>query len=143
MYIFGFCTVTLQENENEWPKTEQVPISLPRVSRNFPDAEIRNWTLEIYPFTCLIKKMNRTKRFKFFLLKCLCFIVVQLCYNNSWPFSHQKWSKIGDCLKSQNHIGFFERNFWLFPKIQLSIVSIFDHFSGKMTITHYSKAGQL
>ena len=44
-----FCT--LFESENEWQKTEQVSIPLPRASRNFPDIKTRNknilynWTL--------------------------------------------------------------------------------------------------
>jgi hypothetical protein len=33
---------TLSENENEWPKTEQVPISFHRAPRNFSDAKTRN-----------------------------------------------------------------------------------------------------
>jgi hypothetical protein len=32
----------LSENENEWQKTEPVPISIPRASRNFPDDKTRN-----------------------------------------------------------------------------------------------------
>jgi hypothetical protein len=30
---------TLSENENEWQKTEPVPILLPRASWNFPNAK--------------------------------------------------------------------------------------------------------
>ena len=33
---------TLFETENEWQKTERVPIPLPRASRNFPDDKTRN-----------------------------------------------------------------------------------------------------
>ena len=33
---------TLFESENEWQKIEQVPIPLPRASRNFPDVKTRN-----------------------------------------------------------------------------------------------------
>jgi hypothetical protein len=32
----------LSENENERIKTEQVPIQLPRATRNFLDAETKN-----------------------------------------------------------------------------------------------------
>ena len=52
---------TLFESENEWQKTEQVPIPLPRASRNFPYV-----------------KMS----------KVAFLIVIQLCYNELWPFSH-------------------------------------------------------
>ena len=31
--------VTLFEIENEWQKTEPVPIPIPRVSRNFPNVQ--------------------------------------------------------------------------------------------------------
>jgi len=31
----------LFENENEWPKIEQVPIPILRASRNFPDVKPR------------------------------------------------------------------------------------------------------
>ena len=34
--------ITSFESENECKKTEQVPIPLPRASRNFPDAKSRN-----------------------------------------------------------------------------------------------------
>ena len=50
---------TFFERENEWQKTEQVPILLARASRNFPDVKTRNniffynWTSEIIPFICL------------------------------------------------------------------------------------------
>ena len=37
-----FLRNTLFETENEWQKTEPVPIPLPRASRNFPDVEKRN-----------------------------------------------------------------------------------------------------
>ena len=44
---------TLFESENEWQKTKQVPIPLPRASKNFPDVKTRfffyNWTFEIIP----------------------------------------------------------------------------------------------
>ena len=30
------------ESENEWQKIEQVPIPLPRASRNFPNVKTRN-----------------------------------------------------------------------------------------------------
>ena len=58
--------VTLFEIENEWQKTEPVPISLPRASRNFPNVKTRNififynWTLEIIPFIHFGKQMDRT-----------------------------------------------------------------------------------
>ena len=32
-------TYTLFETENEWQKTEPVPIPLPRAFRNFPDVK--------------------------------------------------------------------------------------------------------
>ena len=54
------------ENENEWQKTEPVPIPLPRASRNFPDVKTRNnfffynWTSEIIPFIHFGKQMDRT-----------------------------------------------------------------------------------
>ena len=57
---------TMFENENERQKTEQVPIPLPRASRNFPDVKTRNekkfynWTSEIIPFICFGKQMDRT-----------------------------------------------------------------------------------
>ena len=57
------------ENENERQKTEQVPIPLPRASRNFPDVKTRNkkkiynWTSEIIPFICFGKQMDRTFNF--------------------------------------------------------------------------------
>jgi hypothetical protein len=56
----------LFESENEWQKTEQVPILLPRASRNIPDVKTRkyfffyNWTLEIIPFIRFGKQMDRT-----------------------------------------------------------------------------------
>ena len=40
-HILGtFLVSTLFETENDWQKTEPVPISLPRASKNFPDGEI-------------------------------------------------------------------------------------------------------
>jgi hypothetical protein len=71
------------ESENEWKKLEQVPISLPRVSRNFLNVKTRNeknfynWISKIIPLIHFGKQMNRT-----------FFIVIQLCYNKLWPFSH-------------------------------------------------------
>ena len=62
------------KNENEWQKTEQVPIPFPTGSRKFPDAKTRNgkkfdnWTFEIIPFIRLSKQMDRTKRSNFFPL---------------------------------------------------------------------------
>jgi hypothetical protein len=37
-----YMSITLFESENEWQKTEQAPILLPRASRNFPDVKTRN-----------------------------------------------------------------------------------------------------
>ena len=54
------------ENKNERKKTKQVPIPLPRASRNFPDVKPRNdfffhnWTSEIIPFIRFGKQMDRT-----------------------------------------------------------------------------------
>jgi hypothetical protein len=51
----------LFESENEWQKTEQVSIPLPRPSRNFLDVKTRNdfffynWTSEIIPFIPFVK----------------------------------------------------------------------------------------
>jgi hypothetical protein len=56
----------LFESENEWQKIEQVPIPLPRASRNFPNVKTRkenklyNWTLEIVPFIHFGKQMDST-----------------------------------------------------------------------------------
>ena len=74
---------TLFESENEWQKTEQVPILLPRASRNFPDVKTRNnlffydWTLEIIPFICFGKQMDGTYIF-FEMWKVTPYIVIQL-----------------------------------------------------------------
>ena len=74
--------LTLFETENESQKTKPVPIIVPRASRNFPDVKTRNeiffynWTSEIIPFIC------------FEMSKVAFFIVIQLCYNELWPFSH-------------------------------------------------------
>ena len=53
--------ITLFETENEWQKTEPVPLPLPRASRIFPDVQTRNenlkiynWTSEIIPFICFV-----------------------------------------------------------------------------------------
>ena len=60
---------TLFESENEWQKIEQVPIPLPRASRNFPDVKTKNeiffynWTVEIIPFIRFGKQMDRTYKF--------------------------------------------------------------------------------
>ena len=80
---------TMFESENEWQKIEQVPIPLPRASRNFSNIKTRNnfffynWTSEIIPFICFGKQ-----RFSFEMSKVTPFIVTQLCYNELWPFSH-------------------------------------------------------
>jgi hypothetical protein len=57
----------LFESENEWQKIEQVPLPLPRASRNFPNVKTRNakkdiynWTSEIIPFIRFGKQMDRT-----------------------------------------------------------------------------------
>ena len=53
------------ESENGWQKIEQVPIPLPRASRNFPNVKTRNEkkiynsTLEIIPFIRFGKQMDR------------------------------------------------------------------------------------
>jgi hypothetical protein len=84
---------TLFESENEWGKIEQVPIPLPRASRNFPDVntknekKIYNWTLEIIPFIRFGKQMDRTYKI-FEVSKVAFFIVIQLCYDELWSFSH-------------------------------------------------------
>ena len=73
--------------------TEQVPTPLPRAPRNFPNAKTRNekqfdnWTLEIIPFIWYLIQMDRTERVNFFGGKSLLLIVIQLCYNELWPFS--------------------------------------------------------
>ena len=57
---------TLFESENEWQKTKQVPIPLPRASRNFPDIKTRktiffyNWTSEIILFIHFGKQIDWT-----------------------------------------------------------------------------------
>ena len=54
------------ENKNERQKTKQVPIPLPRASRNFANFKTRNdfffynWTSEIIPFICFGKQIDRT-----------------------------------------------------------------------------------
>ena len=63
---FQASEITLFESENEWQKTEQVPIPLPSASRNFPDVKTRNdfffhnWTSEIIPFIRFGKQMDGT-----------------------------------------------------------------------------------
>ena len=60
------------ENYNEWQKTEQVPILIPRATRNFPNAKTRNkkkfdnWTLEIIPFIQYPIPMDWTEKSKTF-----------------------------------------------------------------------------
>ena len=55
-FFITLPSITLFEFENEWQKTEQVPIPLPRAPRNFSDAKTRNkkkfdnWTFEMIPF---------------------------------------------------------------------------------------------
>ena len=94
-----FFTPTLFESENECQKAEQVPILLPRASRNFPDVKTRNnfifynWTSEIIPLIHFGSRWTGP-RFFFEMSKVPPFIVIQLCYNELWPFSHWKWSKI-------------------------------------------------
>ena len=46
-----------------------------------------NWTLEIIPFIQHPIQMDRTERSNFLGGKRLCFIIIQLCYNELWPFS--------------------------------------------------------
>ena len=64
--IHNAFTFTLFENENEWQKTEPVPIPLPGAFRNVPNVKTRknfffyNWTSEIIPFIHLGKQMDRT-----------------------------------------------------------------------------------
>ena len=59
-----FSGRTMFKNENERQKTKQVPIPLPRASRNFPDVKTRNekniydWTSEIIPFIRFGKQMD-------------------------------------------------------------------------------------
>jgi hypothetical protein len=68
-YFEKQCSFTLFESEDEWQKIEQVPIPLPRASRNFPDVKKRNekkiynWTSEIIPFIRFGKQMDRTYKF--------------------------------------------------------------------------------
>ena len=84
---------TLFESENERQKIEPVPIPLPRASRNFPDVKTRNeiffhnWTSEIIPFIRFGMQMAGPRYF-FEMSKVAFFIVIQLCYNELWPFSH-------------------------------------------------------
>ena len=40
--LLEFVLVETVETENEWQKTEPVPIQLPRASMNFPDVKSRN-----------------------------------------------------------------------------------------------------
>jgi hypothetical protein len=47
-----------------------------------------NWTLEIIPFIRYLIQMDRTERVSFFGGKCLLLIVIQLCYNELWQYSH-------------------------------------------------------
>ena len=59
---------TLFEIENEWQKTEQVPISFPRASRNFSEKQensifFYNWTSEMIPFIRFGQDLD-------FFLKC-------------------------------------------------------------------------
>ena len=59
-------TNTLFENENEWQKTELVPISLPRASIHVKTRNnfcFYNWSLEIISFICFGKQMDRTEIF--------------------------------------------------------------------------------
>ena len=111
--------LTLFESENEWQKIEQVPILLPRASRNFPNVKTRNeiffhnWTSEIIPFIRFVMQMDRTQKF-FEMSKVAFFIVIQLCYNELWPFSHQKWSKIENL-----DILAFEKSQKIISKVQL------------------------
>jgi hypothetical protein len=99
--------------ENEWEKTEQAPIPLPSASRNFPDVKTRNknvfynWTSEITPFIHFVKQMDRTWNLE--MSKVAPFIVIQLSYNELWPFSHKKWSKIENL--DNLVFGFFQRFF--------------------------------
>ena len=57
---------TLCKNENERQRTKQVPIPLPRASRNFLNVKTRNdkkfynWKSEIIPLICFGKQMDRT-----------------------------------------------------------------------------------
>ena len=54
------------EKENKRQKTKQVPIPLPRASRNFPDVKTKNeiffynWTSEIIPLIRFGKQMDWT-----------------------------------------------------------------------------------
>ena len=87
--------VTPGETENEWQKTEQVPILLLRGARSFFDAKkmkkkiLLAWTSEIIQFIRYPIQMDRTERSNFFWGgKCWLFIVIQLCYSGLWPFSH-------------------------------------------------------
>jgi hypothetical protein len=86
--------ITPGETENEWQKTEPVPILLLRGARSFFDAKkmkkkkILAWTSEIIQFIRYPIQMDRTERTNFFGGKCWLFIVIQFCYNGLWPFSH-------------------------------------------------------
>ena len=93
-YILLFYSPHCSKLKLNGKTTKPVPIPLPRASRNFPDVKTRyNWTSEIIPFIRLGKQMDRTQIF-FEMSKVAFFIVIQLCYNELWSFSQQKWSKV-------------------------------------------------
>ena len=89
VYIFSvhfLKTISLHipgETENEWQKTEPVPISLLRGARSFFDAKkmqkkiLLAWTSEIIQFIRYPIQMDRTERSKFFGGKGWLFIVIQ------------------------------------------------------------------
>ena len=84
------------ETEDEWQKTEQVPILLLKGARSFFDAKkvkkkfLLAWTSEIIQFIRYPIQMDRTERSNFFGGKSWLFIVIQLCYNRLWPFTTRK-----------------------------------------------------
>ena len=80
---FTLILSTLFESENEWQKIEQVPIPLPRASRNFPDVKARN---EI--FLSVLGSRWTEPRFFFEMSKVTPFIVIQPGDYELWPFSH-------------------------------------------------------
>ena len=99
MVVLYYTKITLFESENERQKIEPVPIPLPRASRNFPDVKTRN---DFFFIIGLRRKSHLSvlgcrwtgPRIFFEMSKVAFFIVIQLCYNGLWPFSHEKWSKI-------------------------------------------------
>ena len=92
--------LTLSENDIEGWKTEPSPISLPSASRNFLKAKTR--------------KFDKSH-------------LSDIQSRWTWLRGHFYTRNVLKLsIKSQNYFGIFIRNFWYFPKIQLS--KVWDHF---------------